>query len=439
MSNSNWVVNLVNIVKRKPIIVLRFSKSEWESLRRSRRGISEFTVARSHAAIENVRVPTVCFLVPEEYGRVSEVSLGLLKKLYPITTLDSRLTITSAQAIAPSSEIGLFDLVTNNRFKSIFRSRLNSGISVIRLSAGLSGHLIERVAACPSNRQAVRAVIASLEAPTKYSGNASLQEDAIMLALKVFGLSPNAAAIDLDIVDDKDTTLARYSIQEDAVIEHDARVVPGFQLLESDLTGRAIFRKGDEILEVITANRRPLEKLFGVDLIYLNSVKQNVVMLQYKMLEPVWREDATEWVYRPDRQLEKEIKRMGRFGRSHASGSLEYRINPQVFYLRFVRRNAMLGKSAVTMPIDHFEVLRDDPRCRGPMGGFRISYDTLGGRYLRQTGFLDLVRSGYIGAYAQTAADLNILIGATLRGGRAVVAAIQSTFNSDTDAIWDDG
>ena len=77
------------------------------------------------------------------------------------------------------------------------------------------------------------------------------------------------------------------------------------------------------------------------------------------------------------------------------------------------------------MPIDHFKTLRNDPGFKGPKGAFRISYDTLGGRYLRQEGFLDLLRSGYIGAYPQEAGDLTNLIRAIIRNDRAVVAAMQ--------------
>jgi hypothetical protein len=34
------------------------------------------------------------------------------------------------------------------------------------------------------------------------------------------------------------------------------------------MTGKATFRNGNELLEVYTANKNPLEELFGVDLIY---------------------------------------------------------------------------------------------------------------------------------------------------------------------------
>lgn len=431
-SNTDWLKALRDLVAHRSLIIFRFTDDEWENLRNSRRGINEFTIARSYSLLDNIRVPTACLLIGKEFAGKTEVYCGLLKSRSAVTTLDSRLKLTSTDRISPSSERDLLHLVTDNSLKSILRARLKLEKSVIRLSPELSVHLVEKLAARAENRRAMRTVIASLDAPKTYSGNNALQEDAVSLALKAFGLSPSEPAVRVDTADDKETTLARVNILEDAVIEHDARVVPGFALSDSELTGRAIFRKGGDLLEIITANKRPLEEVLGVDLIYLNAIKQNVVMLQYKMLDPDRNDRQTDWIYRPNSQLHKEITRMKRFSRSHPPGPLEYRINPQVFYLRFVRRDATLGKSTVTMPIDHFELLRNHPNCKGPKGAFRISYDTLDGRYLRQEGFLDLVHSGYIGAYAKDTTDLETLIRAILREDRAVVAAVHSSFRNET-------
>ena len=86
---------------------------------------------------------------------------------------------------------------------------------------------------------------------------------------------------------DQDTALARVRLREDTVIEHDARSIPGWTLTSSYQTGRATFSQGDQVLEVITANKQPLEEIFGVDLIYLNRTHRALVMLQYKMMEPI--------------------------------------------------------------------------------------------------------------------------------------------------------
>lgn len=426
-SSTNWLTALKAVVKNKPIVLFRFSEGEWESLRNSERGTNAFTFARNHGSLKNVSPPTACLLTGNEYERDAEMHFGLLESRGVVTTLETRLKITTAQPIEPCSKTEFLGLVTDNSLKAILRPRLESKETVVRLSSAVSVHLIERLAETPSNHRILRAVVENLQSPGTYSSNIGLQKDAVALSLKAFGLPAGAMASVLNVADDQETALAGYGIHEDAVIEHDARVIPGFTLSEPDLTGRAIFRKDSEMLEVITANKRPLENVLGIDLIYLNAIKKNIVMVQYKMLERQQTAEQTDWLYRPDKQLEEEISRMKRFSLSHVPGSMEYRINPQVYYLRFVRRDAALGKQAVTMPIDHFEALRNDPGCKGPKGAFRISYDTLGGRYLRQEGFLDLLRSGYIGAYAQETNDLTNLIGIIIRDGRAVVAAMQSS------------
>ena len=333
---------------------------------------------------------------------------------------------------SPSAEQDFLHLVTKTIFKSNLSVRLTSEDPVIPLSPKLSVDLVKQLAAREENREAMRVVVAQLSAPKVYSGNSAFQQDAVDLALKAFGLSPIASAIYAETENDPETAIQRFNVREDAAIEHDARVIPGFTLKESDLTGRAVFRMGLEQLEVITANRRPLEKVFGVDLIYLNATKQNIVMVQYKMLEPYDKDFKIEWLYYPDSdaQFQKELNRMKLFSQSQSPGPLEYRINPQVFYLRFVRRHAILGRSTVTMPVDHFEVLRCNPENKGPKGAFRISFDTLNGRYLRQQAFLDLLRSGYIGAHAKTTADLETLITEILGDNRAVVGALHTARSS---------
>ena len=65
-------------------------------------------------------------------------------------------------------------------------------------------------------------------------------------------------------------------------------------------------------------------------------------------------------------------------------------------------------------------------RRAGVHNGLRISYDALRGRYMRQGTFVDLIRSGYIGAYAATTGHFEALIQAVLDGDRAVVAAVQA-------------
>lgn len=235
----------------------------------------------------------------------------------------------------------------------------------------------------------------SLTAPKRYANFAALQEDAVQTTLKAFGLAASDRASRVDLVESQSTALARVPLMEDSVIEHDARAVHGYTLSASHITGRALFEKGTEKLEVFTANRRDLEHVLGVDLIYLNLAKKNIVMVQYKMLEPNGRVgEPTDWLYRPDTKMADEVRRMRAFASTHAAGPLEYRLNPEVFYLKFVRRNGSLTNGSTITPVDHYERLLQDPFCKGSRGAVRISYNTLRGRYMRQGAFLDLIQSG---------------------------------------------
>lgn len=363
---------------------------------------------------------------------------GLVSSRGPITTLQSRIKVRRCIRIQPDSEAGLRELVTEKPHAKNLADRLRSESSVVELSPKLGSHVIERLASIPENHGAMRAIAELLSSPKRYRNTAALQEDAIRTALHAFGLSPDDQAASLELVEGRETALGRVSIMEDSVVEHDARHMPGYDLVESHLTGRAIFTRNNQRLEIYTANRRDLEHVFGVDLIYLNTTHQNIVMLQYKMLEPLRKVGDADWIYRPDGKLDDEIRRMRKFAMAHPPGPHEYRLNPAIFYLKFVKRDGLIRSGGIITPIDHFKQLRKDPACKGPKGGLRISYDGLAGRYMRQGAFLDLIRSGYIGAHAQTTQHLKTLVEAVLANDRAVVAAIQ-TAPAPTDDDDEDG
>lgn len=419
-----WIDRLKELVEKKPLVILRFSQDEWDNLRNSRLGVNEFTVARPHALFEKVKKPcAVLLLGNDEKG--DHLYFGLIRSLSAVTTLESRIKIKRAMKISPNTEAELLSLIDDKAHARRLAEKLQSKAAVGVLPPKLGSTLIAQLTDREENHGVMRAVTETLTNIKHFRGSAALQEDALRCALRVFGLSNDPQALSVDLVKGQETALGRVNILEDAVIEHDARSVPGYDLVGSDMTGKAVFERGGERLEVYTANKRPLEKVMGVDLVYFNVTRQNIVMLQYKMLEPS-EDDKKDWIYRPDDQLEKEIERMKKFSSSLPPGKYEYRFNPAVFYMKFVKRNgAIAGGGGIITPLDHYEKLLDDPSCKGPRDGIRISYESLGGRYMRENAFGDLVRSGYIGAHADTTTQLKTIIDALLSNDRAVVAAIQ--------------
>ena len=424
--DEDWPIILERTVRTRRLVIFQFEDEEWSRLRESHRGLNEFTITRSHKYLDKAQTPTACIVLGKD-GFETEARFGVVSSCSPVSTLESRVKIRRAQRIQPSSKADLFQIVTERPHAKRLQKSLSSDMSIVVLSSKLSAHLVGRLAEIETNCGPMRLVTASLSSPKHFHGVAGMQQDAVQIALRAFGLSSDDQAVSIDLTKRRETALARVNVREDTVIAHDARSIPGYDMVGSDVTGRAVFEKGPERLEVYTANRLELESVFGVDLIYLNITRQNVVMVQYKMLEPP-RQDAsgTDWIYRLDDNLESEIKRMRKFGKEHSPSPYEYRLNPQVFYLKFVKRDGALRNAAITIPIDHFERLRKDPACRGPRGGFRISFERLAGRYLHQGAFLDLIRSGYIGAHAETTMHLKSLVEAVVRQDRAVVAAVQS-------------
>ena len=421
----SWLEQLEQVVQKHRLAILQFDSEKWERIIEN--GKNSFSFTLPHEVLQDLRTPTACLILAMDRQGKHSTHFGIVISCGRITTLDSRINIKSVHPIAPQRKEQLMALVSTKPFSTYLSNYFSQQTPTAYLSAKLSAYLVNRLAEIEENNHVMRRLSCELKRPRTHSINSFLQEDAIQMALRAFDIKPHDEASLLETMGQ--TTLDRVNIHEDSVIEHDSRYIPGFTLTGSDLTGRVVFEKGRERLEVVTANRRPLEEVLGVDLIYLNAIKQNVVMVQYKILEPSEDEKQKDWIYRPDAQLEEQITRMNRFSSAHPPEPIEYRINSQVFYLKFIKRDPYLGKSPIMMPVEHFEALRKDPDCQGPRGAIRISFESLAGRYLRQNPFFDLLRSGYIGAHAETASNLTDLIEVTLQKGRSVVAALQTSQN----------
>ncbi len=92
----------------------------------------------------------------------------------------------------------------------------------------------------------------------------------------------------------------RY-LDEESAIQHDL-----YNWLKNcnHRSGVSCFTQGDRCLSVFYANRKSLEEVLGVDLIYYDQKFELFVLVQYKLMQ--------EGGYRPDAQMEIELDRMDR-------------------------------------------------------------------------------------------------------------------------------
>lgn len=437
----DWVDALRQHVVTRPIAVLRLSKDDLAMLLESRKGISDFTMAHRRDVFAGAQTPCVVLIFsvrPEDYlskDRPRDVAyVGVLHSKTAATTLDTSIRVKRSVLIEPETERDLVGIIPTPRFARDLAERLESSSQLIRLSPGLSRVIIDALVNIEANRGPLRSVAAGLVRP-KLGSNESLQFDAVEMAIKAFGLAADTPASELALARRAKSSLARARIMEDAAIEHDARVVPGYEFVDSSVTGRATFRRGLQTLEVFTANRRRLEEAFGVDLIYLNLFQRNVVMVQYKMLEPQREEnERSDWVYREDGHLGKQLRTMNLF-RSRIHGSEGYRLSAETFYFKFVRRRGPTGRTNVLLPLSHFAQLLQDSNFRTRTGAVKVAYSALDGRYMRQTAFFSLLQSGYIGSDATKSEHLRTLIQDVADGGDALVVAVQrETARAESEA-----
>ncbi len=158
-------------------------------------------------------------------------------------------------------------------------------------------------------------------------------------------------------------------------------------------------------LTVINVNRKPLEQVYGVDLVYYDHIQDTAVGVQYKKLRKVGVESShgtsTEWVYQDRSQLVKQLELMGKESFGEVASADDWRLSSSPNFFKFIRppdfnpnsRDLIKG---MYVPDGYLRLgIEEGKFDTGPIGGFRIGYDNT--RYFTSTTFIELVRQVWIG------------------------------------------
>jgi len=418
--------DIADWVRKKPIVLIKFDQIFSESLHNSKNGFEHLTIAKPHDVFDAIKWPTLCLLEIQEVN-TTKCYLATATRKAGVTTFDSRLTIKKMRPLHPDSLQAIEALVSDPKMKRLLHERLPVEGCITNLSSKLSAHIVEILAGNPENQSALDTARSLLPRLRQTTNNSWAQEDAIQSALAAFGTRGNAKPDQVILKRGASSGLSLIGahLYEDNVVHSDASKLPGFKEISNDVTGRAVFQKGDERLVIYTANKLPLEQMLGVDLIYINETRGNIVMLQYKMLEENTQDrDNRDWLFRPDQQFRDEIARM-QLPEFHGSLS-DYRLSRNPFFFKFVKRKIVDDKpSSFIVSLDHLNQILAAPNATGPKGGVRLSYNTLDGTCLREADILGLIRSGYIGTHKAETAALETIIHEVAKGDRAVVLAWQ--------------
>lgn len=417
-------IKIAQWVERKPMFLIRFDEAFSESLHNSRQGFERLTIVKPHSVLQDFKLPTLCLMEIQQQG-ASRCYLATATRKIAVSTFDSRLTIKKLRSISSPSLQELGGKMTDARMKRMFVERLPAEGNFSNLSPKISGHLIETLAADSENQAALDTALSQLPKLREAPNTSWAQENAIQTAMNAFGMRGNAIAEEVALRHGTSSGLSLIGayLYEDNVVHADASYLPGFDAISPDVTGRAVFHKGDERLVIYTANKLPLEKMLGVDLIYINETRGNVVMVQYKMLEEN-KKVKGDWHFRPNKQLQEEIARM-KIPVIQVATS-DYRLSRNPFFFKFVKRKIDDDShQSFLVSLDHLNHILASASAKGPRSGVRMSYDTLNGTYLREADMIGLIRSGYVGTHRAETTALEAIIDAVAKGNKAVVLAWQ--------------
>ncbi|CCA89984.1 hypothetical protein [Novosphingobium sp. PP1Y] len=400
------------------LVVVRVDRETWEALEGTRRHGARFTLNFRHSVARPAKTRSLALIA---VGR-SHLRIGIVRSRQAISSLDTRVAFDFVDDIEPGSLSRLLRYVETPTLRHAAAQLRAASQEITAVSSQLGQSMIAALAANEANAPVLRRILAWIAGRGRVENAVVMQHDAIKLAVNAFGGDGEA----YELAVRGPSAIASIRVLEDAAIEHDARWLPGWTMDDSDLTGRARFRKHDGELEIYTANRRPLEELLGVDLIYLNERRGALVMVQYKMLERD-RDLGEGWQVRINWQFQDELDRMRQFD-CDLEPEGPYRLHPGAFFVKMMKRHSAASAAGIVISLGHLDHMIGNGGMRGSRGGLRIDHTELDGHYLRSEAFVELVRSGYVGTRGATTRHLQSMIEATLNEGRAVVAAIHHSF-----------
>jgi hypothetical protein len=230
--------------------------------------------------------------------------------------------------------------------------------------------------------------------------------------------------------------LKQFAVYEDDIINYDLRLFPGFESVPGDhITGLVEFESEDgEKLTVINANRKPLEKAMGVDLIYFHRRYESFVMVQYKMMDHRSDEHNTFYFNPNQGSHNDELERLKALKAKIAqqgkgNGLTGYRFSDCVLFFKLCKKFEMKWDDDSLAPgmyvsLDQWELLLSDESTLGPNGGRQFGYHTLKKRYLNKETFVSLVQAGLIGTCDQASNKIAAFIEYAIAKGHSVMYAL---------------
>ncbi len=222
---------------------------------------------------------------------------------------------------------------------------------------------------------------------------------------------------------------------EDTMIAHDCATFPGIKALEPCIVGAMRLKTAAGTLTVLNANRTKIEKTLGVDLVYYNHRHESFTLVQYKRM--LGDEDP---VYRPDANLNDELRRMRQFERGSVAVIPTYESLRMIycpFFLKLCKprtpgdwNGRML--SGMYFPLHLWDLLVRSSSSRGVRDGIAIGFENAKRRFTNSE-FTGMLREGWIGTAGGNTERINDILVEQLAAKHSVVAAFHEPDRVNVD------
>jgi hypothetical protein len=265
-----------------------------------------------------------------------------------------------------------------------------------------------------------------------------VEKDALGICLDIFGIDRSKILENCsnNMGDSFMSRINGYTAYEDDIIYNDLNNFPGYNKIKDSIVGTTEFENdAGEKLVVINANRKPLEKVLGVDLIYFNRQYAAFTFVQYKMMDNECDGDS---YFNPNQKSHTvELARMNdvlqKWLSKTSNNSLkDYRFSTCPIFFKICKKLTSKADdfsiaAGAYIPLDQWNILIKDPSTVGPRGGCQVGYHTLKNRYLGTQGFVQLVQKGFIGTYSLDSERLGSFIEERIERGSSIIYAIDQS------------
>lgn len=226
--------------------------------------------------------------------------------------------------------------------------------------------------------------------------------------------------------------LDHLPIHERSMVEHDARVFEAL-LGEAPTRSMTFANKSGRSVRVLVVDKTDLETALGIDLIVYQLRYENFLLLQYKRMDKV--EGGWSYPVPATSDVHRQLGQMRTFmatANAQQGGSpptlWSYRLNDDPFYFKFCEQFRADARDSslvpgITMSACHLDEFLALPEACGERGGVSVGYDNCP-RYLTNTDFTQLARSGWIGAGRHSVALMKQVLEANAKSGRTAMLTV---------------